>query len=253
MYIAIDIGGTNIRVAAADNLEKIHIGEKLVFKNNHNFEEYMDKIVEFCGRQGSISAAGISTNGTLNKDKTVVIGGLANTPEKTGKPIVKILKSKLNCSVVMENDAVAAALAEKTYGRYNLDEFIYIIWGTGIGSAIARRENGELKVEQIDWLKYLEEWEADCGGNRIGRKFGKQVSDLSEEEWAGVVKDFKKHLLKLTEIIKIKQVILGGGIAISQFDRIKNIAPELYLTCFGEDAGLYGAFALINFSYSTSI
>lgn len=245
MYIAIDIGGTNIRVAAADNLESLHIRKKLVFKNNHNFEEYMDRIVDFCGTQSKISAVGVSTNGTLNKDKTVVVGGVANTPEKTGKPLVDILKRRLGCPVVMDNDAVASALAEGIYGHKNLGEFIYVIWGTGIGGAVARRENGKFKVEQIDWLKYLDDWEAACGGNRIEKKFGKSVKDLSDEEWTGVGKDFKKHLLKLIEIIGIKHVILGGGIAVTQFDRIKDMASDLYISSFGEDAGLYGAFALM--------
>lgn len=240
------MGGTKIRVAATENLETPQIVSKKIIKNKHDFDEYINQIVDFAKGLGKISGVGISTNGALNKEKTMFIGDILNTPEKRNKQPVEILKNSLNCDIFMENDGVAAALGETSYGRYNFDEFLYIIWGTGIGGAYARRENNKIMINRVDWFKHFQELEEECGGNFIEKQFGKLPHDLREEEWGEVTKNFKKHLMKLIEVFKIKNVIFGGGIAINQFNRIRDIAPNLHLASFGDDAGLYGAFALLS-------
>ena len=135
MYIGVDMGGTKIRVGATESLDNPHIKSKKVIKNNHDFDEYIGQIIDFAEGLGKISGVGISTNGALNKEKTIFIGDILNTPEKRNKKPVEILKNRLNCEVFMENDGVAATLGEVLYGRYNFDEFLYVIWGTGIGGA----------------------------------------------------------------------------------------------------------------------
>lgn len=250
MYIGIDMGGTNIRVAAASDLENPQIKEKLVFKNDHNFDRYMNRIIEFCKKQKDVSAVGVSTNGWLNKDKTVVLESSSNAPEKINKPLVEIIRKKLDCQVNMENDAVVAALGEKTYGRKDLDEFIYLIWGTGIGGAIAKTVKGKMKYKQIYWPTYLESWERECGVRAVEKKYGKSVFEFSNAEWDSVITIYIENLQKFLNKVKTKHVIFGGGMAVNKFDKIKkaseNLGAELLPATFGDDAGLYGAFALIS-------
>ena len=51
--------------------------------------------------------------------------------------IVSLFRAKINCEVLLTNDANAAALGEKSFGlAKNMDDFIVVTLGTGLGSGI---------------------------------------------------------------------------------------------------------------------
>ena len=51
--------------------------------------------------------------------------------------IVSLFRAKINCEVLLTNDANAAALGEKSYGlAKHMDDFIVVTLGTGLGSGI---------------------------------------------------------------------------------------------------------------------
>lgn len=248
MYISIDIGGTNVRVASTDNLETGQIVDRVQLRNNHNFEEYFQKIIEFAKKQGQIKGVGISVIGDLNPKKTIVIDTAPNAPEIINQSLVDKLKRQLNCEIFMENDGTAMALGEAVYTKKEND-FICIIWGTGIGGAQVKKDKNRLKIEQIDWYKHLKDWEHDCGGEAIEKKYAKKPQDLIENEWKFIMYNFEKHLNRLVRFFEAKLVIFGGGVSLNQFRRIeaiqKNINAFLQLSELGDDAGLLGGFAMI--------
>lgn len=249
MYLAVDIGGTNIRFASTENLETGKIADKEKIRNNHNFEEYFQKIIDFAKGQGQIKGVGISVIGDLNPEKTIVVATAPNAPEVINQPIVDRLKKQLDCEVYMENDGTAMALGEAVYAKKINDNFIYVIWGTGIGGAKVKNLNNRLEVEQIDWYKHFEDWEYDCGGEAIEKNYSKKPQDLTENEWKSIMSSFEKYLNRLVRFFKAKLLVFGGGVSLNQFRRIealqKNINASLQLSELGDDAGLLGGFAMI--------
>jgi predicted NBD/HSP70 family sugar kinase len=186
MYIAIDIGGTNARVASVDNLITPKIIKRASFKNTHNFNEYFSKIVNFIDSTGKIDGIGISIAGDLNKEKSMVVDSAENVPEVVDQPIVASLGKRFGCKVFMDNDGVAMALGEAIYGNCDKDKFVYLIWGTGIGGAIVKRKGDKIVVDQIDWFKHFEEWEYKCGGEAIKKIYGKPAKDISQIQWSKI-------------------------------------------------------------------
>lgn len=249
MYLSIDIGGTNVRVASTDDLQTGKIVDRVKLKNNHNFEEYFQKIIEFAKGQGEIKGVGISVIGDLNPEKTIVVDTAPNAPEIINQPIVDRLKKQLNCGVYMENDGTAMALGEAVYAKEKNDDFAYVIWGTGIGGAQVKKDKNKLKVVQIDWYKYFKDWEYDCGGEAIEKKYAKKPQDLTENEWRFVMNNFEKYLNRLVRFFDAKLVVFGGGVSLNQFRWIEaiqtNINAALQLSELGDDAGLLGGFAII--------
>ncbi len=252
MYIAIDIGGTNVRVASAQSLDNLVIISRAVFKNDHNFDDYISKVISFVKKQDKVGGIGISITGDLNEEKTMAIDTSPNAPEFLNQPIVDIFKKEFRCPVFLENDGPASALGEALYGKERNKNFAYIIWGTGIGGAQISWDNNKTKVEQLGWYKYFEEWENQCGGNRIKEKFEKPAGDLNNTEWNEVMKIFKGQLLEFLSKIKPSLIVFGGGISINQKKRLvalkkelSSSLPEIQTTSLGDDTGLYGAFALI--------
>ena len=100
-------------------------------------------------------------------------------------------------------------------------------------------------------------FELTCGGADIMRHFGKPAEELSEEEWNKVITHFTHGLLNVIMIRPTNLIILSGRIAVKQAKRIKKIrailqerltvypVPDIKVSKFGEEVGLYGALGLL--------
>jgi glucokinase len=96
---------------------------------------------------------------------------LPNVPGFEGVPIAAELTARLGCTVVVENDATAAALGERLYGHgeHHLN-FVLVTLGTGIGGGVVidgrvRRGRygfaGELGHILLD--RSPDAWPCNCG------------------------------------------------------------------------------------------
>ncbi|MCB9834832.1 ROK family protein [Candidatus Nomurabacteria bacterium] len=202
MYISIDAGGTNTRIAGASSIENpVFIGEPLRRKNTHDFDNDLAFMVESAlkiadGEQ--IEAVGIGTPGSPNDDKTE-IKSAKNLASWAGKPLVASLSEGLGgCPVFYDNDVMSAELGEAYYG-HSEDEFAYVIWGTGIGGGAIRHKDGKPTVEVLHWRTYFGDWETDNGGAELAKKFGKAPEDFTIADWEVVSKDFRRHLITYLE------------------------------------------------------
>ncbi len=252
MFLAIDIGGTNVRAAVSTSLDNPELIDQVKIPNEHDFDQYMKQVIEFAKKQGKIKGVGISITADINEEGTMAIATSPNAPEVLNQPIVELLEKELGCPVYMDNDGTVSALGEARYAREGAKEFIFVIWGTGIGGARATREKGKIKVDQIDWYEHFEDWENDCGGEPIKSKHSKPPEELTEEEWREVEDKMKKHLLVFSGNLKTSLIVFGGGIALNQPHRVENIKkdlgrqiPNISLAKLGDEVGLFGAFALI--------
>ena len=254
MYIGVDIGGTNIRVGSTASLSDPHIEKRISFKVTHDYETDFSRLVEELKLFGPIQAIGIGTAGHMSPDKKMVFRS-RNSPERENKPIVDSLQKIFSCPVFMENDGVACAYGEVMYSSKKQTSFMILIWGTGIGGANFKRQNGTVTIEMLG-REYLDDWQVLCGGRNLEKRY-KEPSNLIPSDLDQVMSDFKKHLTILIHMYTPKNIIFVGGIAVKRavslekiFDEMKAKYKEfqkigMEVSKFGEDAGLYGAFGLL--------
>ncbi len=144
----IDIGGTNTEVGLVNKEGEI-LGKTSFKTQIYKSElEYIQKLTETInyivnkfGEKNKLQGIGIGApNGNYYK------GTIENAPNlKWAKkvPIVSILKETYNMPIKITNDANAAALGEKKYGKAkNMNDFVTITLGTGLGSGFF--VNGQL-------------------------------------------------------------------------------------------------------------
>lgn len=251
MFITIDVGGTNIRVAGALDLENpTFVGEPIRRKNTHNFDDDIQFIIDAARKIAGdqpITAAAICVPGFLNKENTKITFA-ANLPDLIDKPLVQSLSEKLGCPVFCRTDVAVGILGEAYYGPTRRD-FTYVIWGTGLGGGTVHYKNSQPEITPIDWYENFEAWEADCGGRALAGAFGKPSEELTEPEWQGVVKKFHQHLARFIETNKPSTIIFGGGLAYRHETALREAGQkhgiEIKVATFGQDSGLIGGFGLI--------
>ncbi len=138
--IGIDIGGTNTEIGMVDADGEI-IG-KTSFKTRkystelsyiNKLKTEISKLLEEFLIDSEVKGIGIGApNGNY------FTGRIENAPNlewAVNVPIVKILKENFSMPIKLTNDANAAALGEKIYGKAKkMTDFITITLGTGLGS-----------------------------------------------------------------------------------------------------------------------
>lgn len=142
--IGVDIGGTNIGIAVVSKkgeiIEQTTIPTDLSITPQMmiaRINSYIKKVVKKSGvKANNIIGIGIGSPGPLDS-KSGIIMCPPNLKTWVNVPIVRLLQETWSIPIILENDANAAAVAEKFVGaaRDNRN-FIYITISTGIGSGI---------------------------------------------------------------------------------------------------------------------
>lgn len=128
--IAIDLGGTNLRVALVkDNKILRYIKKKTPKNKNDLLKEMADSISSLMTKD--VKAIGVGSPGPL---KDGIIKNPPNLPLKNFN-LKRYLQDKFRKKVVIENDAKCVALAESKLGCRKKN-FIILTLGTGIGGGI---------------------------------------------------------------------------------------------------------------------
>ena len=137
--VAIDIGGTNTRVALAD--EELNIIERKQFAtDSENPDVTLGKIAEVIKSfDCDIVGAGMSCPGPLD----LINGNILTPPNLKGQwhnlKVAEELSKLINKPVYLENDANLAGLAEAVVGEgkdYNYVQFFTVSTGLGAGFVI---------------------------------------------------------------------------------------------------------------------
>ncbi len=142
-YIGIDLGGTKILTAVADDNGEIIARVKLatetelgqerikknIFKSIYKVLEKTDIKIE------KIKSIGIGSPGPLNVEKGIIYES-ANLPIKNME-IVDLIEKETGINTYLQNDANTAALGEKVFGAgKEADDLLYITISTGVGGGI---------------------------------------------------------------------------------------------------------------------
>jgi len=141
--IGVDMGGTNLRIAAITTegklLEKITLGVKVALGRDYVIGEMCDaihRLTEQYRGTGKFVGAGIGVPGIIDMERGMMRMS-ANLPGWSDYPVRDEIERRLGARVFLDNDANVAALGEKWLGAgREADNMAMITLGTGIGGAI---------------------------------------------------------------------------------------------------------------------
>lgn len=138
--LAIDIGGTHVRVALFDPVMRAHReiptlaadGAETVLRRLHH-------LVQPWIQSRSIRGVAVATAGQVNPQSGRVVDATQNLPGFRGLDLARQLRSWFAPSmappILIEND-VNAALAAEAMARPNVSSLIVLALGTGVGGAL---------------------------------------------------------------------------------------------------------------------
>src|SRR5579862_4934040 len=120
--IGVDLGGTNLRIAAVTSdgklLEKITLGTKIIVGRDQVIQEICEAIQHLSARyqaSGKLLGAGIGVPGIIDMG-TGMLRKSANLPGWEEYPVRAKIEGRLKARVILENDANVAALGEQWLG-----------------------------------------------------------------------------------------------------------------------------------------
>ena len=141
--IGVDLGGTNLRIAAVDEngtlLEKITLGTQV--QKGRDFvigemSEAIEQVITKYAGSKHLDGIGIGVPGIIDLE-TGMLYESPNLPGWDHYPVREEIERRLNTKVILENDANAAALGEKWLGAArDFPNMCMITLGTGVGGGI---------------------------------------------------------------------------------------------------------------------
>jgi glucokinase len=138
--IGLDLGGTNLRAAAIDKngvmLDKVSGRTQYSEGREAIVRDMVEAIAVMRDKFGKsqLSGIGIGVPGFISL-KDGVIRNCANISTLENFPIREEIGQRLETTVILENDANAAALGEKWMGAgKGVDDLVMITLGTGVGA-----------------------------------------------------------------------------------------------------------------------
>lgn len=138
--IGVDLGGTNLRVAAVNDRGEMMESIETLTEIGHGRESVVARLtdaVRFLSRKYSsvhtFKGVGVGLPGIIDLEAGT-LHSAANLPGWSGYAAREDLEEKLGATVILENDANCAALGEKWLGAgRGADDLCMITLGTGVG------------------------------------------------------------------------------------------------------------------------
>jgi glucokinase len=141
LFIGVDLGATTIKSGVVDESGRILVQQKLPTEAHRgpqtviaNIQTSIQSLIKQSD-SSSIIGIGIGAPGIVTD--TGVVKAPPNMNDWHDVPLRDELKKIFPYSIIIENDANAAAIAEAKFGAgTDLKDFVFIIWGTGVGGGI---------------------------------------------------------------------------------------------------------------------
>ncbi|XP_061101466.1 bifunctional UDP-N-acetylglucosamine 2-epimerase/N-acetylmannosamine kinase-like isoform X2 [Conger conger] len=237
--LAVDLGGTNLRVAIISMKGKIV--KKYTQANPKTYEERIELILRMCVDATleavrfncRVLGVGISTGGRVNPQEGVVLHSTKLIQEWSSVDLRTPISDKLHLPVWVENDGNCAALAERKFGHgQGVEDFVTVITGTGIGGGIM--QHGELihgssfcAAELGHIMVSLDGPECSCGGRGCAEAY---ASGLALQREAKRLHD---EDLLLVEGMSLKKEEPVSAINLINAARLGNAKAEAVLRTAG--------------------
>jgi glucokinase len=141
--IGVDLGGTNLRVAAVDEsgtlMEKISTSTQVSLGRDQVLDEMCRIIQSLATRfnsHGPLAGVGIGVPGIIDMESGMLRES-PNLPGWANYPVQQEIERRLGTSITLENDANAAAFGEHWLGAGQpVDSLCMLTLGTGVGGGI---------------------------------------------------------------------------------------------------------------------
>ncbi|MFZ2663973.1 MAG: ROK family protein [Patescibacteria group bacterium] len=275
MYISIDIGKSNTRVASTKDLVSIH--KIIKFSTDQDLEEQKKLMID--------AVYGVRDN----QDIKAIVLGVTGINDKTNKKFIKSPNfpalNGLNFNSLLpevlrripfyvENDAALGALGEAYFGSgKEKTDVAYLTLSSGVGGALILKEKEGFKLISsepghhvicesdtlVDKSGLSGTFESYCSGSMFETRYGvKPKGDIDKEIWKKYAKHLSTGIINITAMWRPEIVVLGGGMSNYNFDlfypylneELKkqtffNI-PEIKKSLLEDDSGVYGGFVLLS-------
>lgn len=256
MILGIDVGGTTVKfglVSPDGNITNIKAYDTPQWVAAGFTESLKAAVAQHLKAAPEIKGVGIGFPGLLSADRKSVLV-LPNVPGVEDVPVVDILKEEFpDLPIRIDNDAKCATMGELHFGEdKNLDNFILITLGTGVGSgAVINRKlflgargngmeighmplEGGKTFEQHLGIQHLVNYATerinkenpDSPLKGLGKVTPKDMYEAAENgdafaksifEYAG--EKIGLNLVSVIRVLDITTILLGGGIA-GAFDHL---------------------------------
>lgn len=141
--IGVDLGGTNLRIAAVDQqgslLEKVTLGTQVALGRDRVVRDMCAAIQQVAGKyhgSGTLRGIGIGVPGIIDM-KTGMVHESPNLPDWADYPARTEIEKQLGTLVILENDANAAAFGEQWLGAArDVEDMAMLTLGTGVGGGL---------------------------------------------------------------------------------------------------------------------
>uniref|UniRef100_A0A4W5KK08 Bifunctional UDP-N-acetylglucosamine 2-epimerase/N-acetylmannosamine kinase n=1 Tax=Hucho hucho TaxID=62062 RepID=A0A4W5KK08_9TELE len=243
--LAVDLGGTNLRVAIVSMRGKIV--KKYTQANPKTYETRIELILKMCTEavidavhlNCRILGVGVSTGGRVNPQEGVILHSTKLIQEWSAVDIRTPISDALHLPVWVDNDGNCATLAEKKFGHgKGVENFVTIITGTGIGGGII--QHNELihgstfcAAELGHIMVSLDGPECMCGSRGCieayasGMALQKEAKRLHDEE-----------LLEVEGMVDLKKAESVSAIHLINAARLGNCKAEAILRTAGMALGV---------------
>ncbi|MGA8538937.1 MAG: ROK family protein [Terriglobales bacterium] len=141
--IGVDLGGTNLRIAAVDEqgnlVEKVTLGTKVSLGRDHVINDMCDAIQRMLEKfrdSAPLFGIGVGVPGIIDM-QTGLLRESPNLPGWADYPVRAEIERRLKTVVILENDANVAALGEKWLGAAKeFSDMAMLTLGTGVGGGL---------------------------------------------------------------------------------------------------------------------
>lgn len=141
--IGVDLGGTNLRIAAVDDqgalIEKVTLGTKVSLGRDHVIDDMcnaIQRVLEKCENSSKLMGIGIGVPGIIDK-ATGLLRESPNLPGWADYPVQAEIEQRLKTVVILENDANVAAFGENWLGAAkDHEDMAMLTLGTGVGGGL---------------------------------------------------------------------------------------------------------------------
>ncbi|MFI3252784.1 MAG: ROK family protein [Eubacteriales bacterium] len=278
-----DVGGTAIKTGVIDSQGRLLFQESIPTPQNLGAEGIVTAIckeVEKIRNLENFSAISVSTAGIVEPKEGKILYANERIPHYTGCQLSDTITQRTALPCYVENDVKAAALGEMWKGSgQNLDHFLCLTIGTGIGLAIVTegkiyRGNSQLACYGGEMLMGTDKYEnfastfsllalyqKECGKHYSGKEFFLHLSQeqpLAKKLFTEYIGHLVTGILNFVYLFDPGTVLLGGGISEKNETLLCSVREEFYkraipifaentkinLTSLGNLAGLYGAAAI---------
>lgn len=276
MYLSLDVGGTNTRIASSYDLK--NIVKDLKFDTSQDLETQKSLIeqgiAEICAGEEELKGICLGVPGLVNK-KENKFEKIVNVPALSNIYAEELLPEHIRTkNILAENDATLAGLGEAVLGiGKDYEVVVYLTLSTGVGGVrIAGKqidpyqkfsEPGHMIIEEDG--RYFELCgqkgclSAYVSGTAFKSVYGVSPIDCEDSEiWGDYAKKLSLGIINILALWAPDVIVLGGSMSKKFEECFKKPLllelekdplfeiPPIVKNNLGDKSGIYGGFVLMS-------